>query len=83
MSSENSKFSEKNSVIYLDYNATTNIHEKVVSDMIPFLKENFGNPSSSHIFGVETKKAVQKSRNQVAEMLNCTSDEIIFTSGGR
>lgn len=83
MSYKNPKLLEMNSVIYLDYNATTNIHEKVVSDMIPFLKENFGNPSSSHIFGVETKKAVQKSRNQVAEMLNCSSSEVIFTSGGR
>lgn len=70
-------------IIYLDYNATTYIHEKVASEMIPYLTTHFGNPSSSHVFGNETKLAVQKARNQVAQMLNCSSNEIIFTSGGR
>ena len=68
--------------IYLDHNATTPIDAKVADVMIPFLKENFGNPSSSHWYGVQTKKAVENARKQVAALLGCDSDEIIFTSGG-
>lgn len=68
--------------IYLDYNATTPIHEEVGKAMIPYLTGTFGNPSSSHIFGKEQKSAVLKSREQVSELLNCDISEIIFTSGG-
>jgi selenium donor protein len=71
-----------NDIIYLDYNATTYIHEKVAKAMEPYLSTLFGNPSSSHIFGTQTKQAVQKSREQISKMLNCSSSEIIFTSGG-
>ncbi len=71
------------SLIYLDYNATTYIHEQVAAEMMPYLTTYFGNPSSSHLFGNQTKMAVQKARSQVAKMLNCSSSEIIFTSGGR
>ena len=69
-------------IIYLDYNATTYIHEKVAKSMEPYLSILFGNPSSSHIFGTQTKQAVQKSREQISKMLNCSTSEIIFTSGG-
>ena len=69
-------------IIYLDYNATTYIHEKVAKEMQPYLSTYFGNPSSSHIFGIKTKTAVQKSREQIAHMLGCSSSELIFTSGG-
>jgi cysteine desulfurase len=68
--------------IYLDYNATTPIHPEVAEAMIPYLREHFGNPSSSHWFGVQTRKAVKTARAQVAEMLKCQLDEVIFTSGG-
>lgn len=68
--------------IYLDYNATTPIHPEVAEAMIPFLRSHFGNPSSSHWFGVQTRKAVETARAQVANLLGCQSDEIIFTSGG-
>jgi cysteine desulfurase len=68
--------------IYLDYNATTPIDPRVAAVMLPFIHEHFGNPSSSHIFGVTTKKAVEKARFQLAQMLHCQMDEIIFTSGG-
>lgn len=68
--------------IYLDYNATTPIDERVVDAMLPYLYEHFGNPSSSHIFGIEAKKGVERARAQVADMLGCKVDEIIFTSGG-
>jgi len=68
--------------IYLDYNATTPIDLEVIDAMTPFLKEHFGNPSSSHYFGQKAKEAVEKARGQVADFLNCNSNEIIFTSGG-
>ena len=68
--------------IYLDYNATTPIDPRVAEAMLPFIHQHFGNPSSSHIFGVTAKKAVEKARKQVAETLHCQVDELIFTSGG-
>ncbi len=68
--------------IYLDYNATTPIDPEVADVMRPYLESYFGNPSSSHVYGVQTRKAVEKARAQVAELLNCYPDEIIFTSGG-
>lgn len=69
-------------MIYLDYNATTPIDKEVAQSMMPFLTDYFGNPSSSHSFGVETKKAVENTRKHVADLLNCRPEEIIFTSGG-
>jgi len=68
--------------IYLDYNATTPHDPEVISAMQPFLKEHFGNPSSSHWYGIQTKNAVENARKQVATLLNCQPDEIVFTSGG-
>ena len=68
--------------IYLDYNATTPIDKEVAGAMKPFLDELFGNPSSSHEFGIRTKKAVETARNQVAGLIGCSREEIIFTSGG-
>jgi len=71
-----------NKPVYLDYNATTPIDPAVAEVMIPFINTHFGNPSSSHLFGIEAKRAVEKARKQVAGMLGCGVDEIIFTSGG-
>lgn len=68
--------------IYLDYNATTPIDPRVAEVMLPFIHEHFGNPSSSHILGVTTNKAVEKARQQIAEMIGCGPDELILTSGG-
>lgn len=68
--------------IYLDYNATTPIAPEVADAMIPYLKGFFGNPSSSHFYGQEGKVAVEKARKQVASLLNCDTNELIFTSGG-
>lgn len=68
--------------IYLDYNATTPIDKEVAQAMQPYLAEYFGNPSSSHSYGIETKKAVENARKQVAQLINCKPHEIIFTSGG-
>jgi cysteine desulfurase len=71
-----------NKPVYLDYNATTPIDPAVAEAMMPFINTHFGNPSSSHLFGTEAKRALEKARKQVAEMLGCGVDEIIFTSGG-
>jgi cysteine desulfurase len=68
--------------IYLDFNATTPIAPEVVEEMLPFLIEHFGNPSSGHYYGQVTKHAVAVARKRVANLLGCSSDEIIFTSGG-
>lgn len=75
-------FKKINTMIYLDYNATTPIDKEVAKAMQPFLDLYFGNPSSSHSYGIKTKKALEKSRSQIAQMINCSPDEIIFTSGG-
>lgn len=68
--------------VYLDYNATTPVSPEVAEAMHPFLDDVFGNPSSIHYFGVRAKKAVEEARNQLAALVNCFPDEIIFTSGG-
>jgi cysteine desulfurase NifS/selenium donor protein len=68
--------------IYLDYNATTPIDPEVAEAMRPFLYEHFGNPSSAHWYGAQTKRAVELARRQVAGLLDCRPDEVIFTSGG-
>lgn len=68
--------------IYLDYNATTPVDPRVADAMIPYIREHFGNPSSSHAYGVEARKAVDKARRQVAGLLGCEVYEVIFTSGG-
>ena len=68
--------------IYLDFNATTPIDPRVAKAMQPFLSEHFGNPSSSHAYGVEARQAVEKARGQVADMLGCSMGEVVFTSGG-
>ncbi|MCL7488699.1 MAG: cysteine desulfurase [Desulfobulbaceae bacterium] len=71
-----------NKPIYLDYNATTPHAPEVIEAMRPFLEEHFGNPSSSHWYGIEPRRAVEKARAQVAGLLQCSPEEIIFTSGG-
>lgn len=68
--------------IYLDYNGTTPHAPEVVEAMRPFLEQEFGNPSSSHWYGAVPKSAVAQSRSQVAHLLHCSPEEIIFTSGG-
>jgi cysteine desulfurase len=68
--------------IYLDYNATTPHDPEVIAAMRPFLEEEFGNPSSSHYYGSKPRQAVNTARQQVASLLNCKPEEIIFTSGG-
>ena len=68
--------------IYLDYNATTPIKDEVAETMLPYLTGRFGNPSSAHPYGAQTRQAVETAREQVAALLGCSPGEIIFTSGG-
>ena len=69
-------------MIYLDYNATTPVAREVAEAMMPFVLEDFGNPSSTHPMGRRAKEALEKARGQVSRMLGCESNEIVFTSGG-
>lgn len=71
-----------NDPIYLDHNATTPLLPEVVDAMLPYLREHFGNPSSGHVHGARARAAVAHARDQVAALLGCDPDEIIFTSGG-
>ena len=68
--------------IYLDYNGTTPHDPEVIATMRPFLETEFGNPSSSHWYGIRPKRAVEAARRQVAGLLNCRPEEVFFTSGG-
>src|SRR5713101_4498373 len=68
--------------IYLDYNATTPLDPAVIEAMLPYLREHFGNPSSTHQYGKTAHEAVEKARIQVAELLGARPDEIVFTGGG-
>ncbi|MBO0791870.1 MAG: cysteine desulfurase [Ktedonobacteraceae bacterium] len=68
--------------IYLDYNGTTPVDPRVVEAMLPYLTTHFGNPSSSHYYAHEPRAAVETARGQVAQLLACEADEVIFTGGG-
>jgi cysteine desulfurase len=68
--------------IYLDYNATTPIDPAVAEAMQPYIATHYGNPSSAHAYGEVTKQAVEEARQQVASLLSCAPEEIIFTGGG-
>ncbi len=68
--------------IYLDYNATTPIDPQVAEAMLPYVHGLFGNPSSGHSFGLAARQGVELARRQVAGLLGCAEDDLIFTSGG-
>ena len=70
-----------NNVIYMDNHATTPIAPEVLEAMMPYLTTHFGNASSTHPFGATAKDAVEKARHQVTELLGCSVEEIVFTSG--
>jgi cysteine desulfurase len=68
-------------LIYLDYNASTPVAPKVLDEMLPYLKDKFGNPSSTHPFGVSCRAGIEQARERMAMLLGCEASEIIFTSG--
>src|SRR5882672_591834 len=69
-------------MIYLDNNSSTRIDPAVLEEMMPFLTTHYGNPSGSHRFGAEVKKAIDLAHERVAALLGCEPNEIVFTSGG-
>ncbi len=68
--------------IYFDHSATTPVDGEVANLMVEYMTDKFGNPSSVHYFGRETRKAVDEAREKVAALLGANSNEIFFTSGG-
>jgi cysteine desulfurase len=75
-------FRRKKRVIYLDHNATTPLDPRVLEAMMPYLKEDWGNPSSPYRFANRAKTAVEEARQQIAECSGCKPEEIVFTSSG-
>ena len=71
-----------NQKIYLDNNATTFVSDEVYNSMLPYLKEECGNPSSTYSIGRSVKEEINKARSNVAKLLNSDPDNIIFTSCG-
>ena len=69
-------------LIYFDNAATTPLDKNVLDAMLPFLESHFGNPSSTHAFGRQTRSAIENARKTVAKYLNVSPGEIFFTSGG-
>ena len=67
---------------YLDHAATTPMRAEAVEAMLPFLTEQFANPSGSHRFARQVRKAIDEARDDVADVLGCRPGEVIFTSGG-
>lgn len=68
--------------VYLDNASTTNVSKEVLDAMLPYFKEDFGNPSSLHEKGINNRKVINKSRIKIAQLLNCKKTEIHFTSCG-
>lgn len=67
---------------YFDNAATTKVAEEVLNEMIPYLKDEFGNPSSMYTIGRSAKRAIEEARSKVAKLINCEPKEIYFTSSG-
>ena len=74
--------SEASKLVYMDHAATTPMREEVLQRMIPFMKENYGNPSSIYTLAQQARNAVDESRRTIAKLIGCRSSEITFTSGG-
>ncbi|MEO0233080.1 MAG: aminotransferase class V-fold PLP-dependent enzyme, partial [candidate division WOR-3 bacterium] len=68
--------------IFLDNTSTTPLDERVLNEMMPFLIEKFQNPSSIYLSGSEVRKYVENARKKIADFINSSPEEIIFTSGG-
>ena len=68
--------------VYLDYSATTPVRDEVLKEMLPYFTEHFGNASSLYTIGLESKAAIDKARDQVADLIGASPKEIYFTGGG-
>src|SRR5262245_16838724 len=68
--------------LYFDYNATTPLDSRVLEAMLPYLTEGFGNPSSLHWFGQQSRGAMEDARSEVAGVIGAAPTEVVFTSGG-
>ena len=68
-------------LVYLDYAASTPVDQKVQRAMTPFLRSEFGNPSSVHQLGQRSRVAVETARERIATFLGCSANEVVFTSG--
>jgi cysteine desulfurase len=68
--------------VYLDHNATTPLDPKVLSAMLPWLEDQFGNASSRHEYGRQARQAIDEARQKVAASINAHPTEVVFTSGG-
>ncbi len=73
---------DQHDLIYFDNAATTPVLSEVIQEMIPYLGNNYGNPSSQHSFGFSTSRAIEKARRHVAHLIGSSPNEITFTSGG-
>ncbi len=69
-------------VIYVDNNATTKVAPEVFEAMLPYFKEDYGNPSSMHTFGGKVDRNIKEARTSVASLLGAAPEEIVFTSSG-
>src|SRR5437879_4932152 len=72
----------RNQIVYLDNNATTQLDPAVIEEMLPYLTDYYGNPSSAYRFGKQTADAIELARQRVAGLLGCEAREIVFTSCG-
>lgn len=71
----------KDEITYLDSASTTKVDQRVLQEMLPYFIQIYGNASSDHGFGIVAKEAMEKARIQVADIINCNSQEVVFTSG--
>lgn len=68
--------------VYMDNSATTMVDYEVINDMLPYFVSDYGNPSNNHSLGNTAKQGILKAKEQIAKLINCSPDEIYFTSGG-
>lgn len=68
--------------VYLDSAATTKVDKEVIAEMLPYLEDHYGNPSSIHGFGRETRSKIEKCRKSISSIINCSPSEVFFTSSG-
>ena len=72
----------KNKIVYFDYASTTKVTTEVYEAMLPFLKEEYGNPSSLYNIGINNKKVINQCRKKIASYINAQGNEIYFCGGG-